>query len=69
MNYLHNCLKKNICFWCVKEKSPSDISFTHQKRMFDRKTLIIIIFEGYIFLRVIYFYVYLPIIRTFNSSK
>ena len=24
----------NICFWLVKETSPRDVSFTHQKHMF-----------------------------------
>ena len=38
---------------------------THQKHMFDKKTLIIIIFEGG---GVIYFYVYLPIIRNFERG-
>ena len=56
----------DIYFGCVKETTPSDDSFTCPTLMFDRKTLIPIVFilgGEYIF------YIYLPIIRTTDNSK
>ena len=50
---------------CIKETSQGDVSFTHTKHVFDRKKNLIIIH----FLEVIYSHVYLPIIRTFDTSK
>ena len=61
MNYLNICLKK--MFLVLKRNVSMRHSFTHQKCIFDKKALIIIILGD------IYFYVYLPIIRTFISSK
>ena len=55
-------VSNNICFGCVKETSPSDISFTHPKLMFDRKLI-------KSFLGVIYFYVYRSIIQITDNSK
>ena len=50
-----NCLLRGCkynyktCFVCVKETSSCDVSFIQTEHMFDRKkTLIIIIFGGYI---------------------
>ena len=41
-------------FWCLKETSPRDISFTHQKHMFDRKKNCCLSFlVGYILLCLI----------------
>ena len=48
---------KNTFFWCIKEMSQRDVSFTHPKHMFDRRTSDKIIFLGYI-----HIYVYLFLI-------
>ena len=34
----YDMMMKNICFGCVREISPRDVSFTHPKHMFDRET-------------------------------
>ena len=47
---------------CVKEMYPRDVSFMHQKHMFNiRKTLIIFFF--------LLFHVYFPNIQTFDTLK
>ena len=63
----------NICYGCIKETSPRDVSFTRPKLLFvRRKKLIIIILGGGGGGGgggVIYFYVYLPIFRTTDNLK
>ena len=49
-----------ICFVCVKEMPPWDVSFTHTKHVFDREKKRSLKH----FLGVTHSYVYLPIIQT-----
>ena len=55
----------NIFLWYVKD---GDVSFTHQKHMFDKKTGIIIIFGVYIFLCVPSYNSKTLILRNITSS-
>ena len=63
MIHFNNCLYNNICFGCVKEMSQGGVSLHTQNLCLIVKTLIIIIFGGYIF------YVNLPIIQTIDNVK
>ena len=62
---LYILMSNDIWFLCVKETSQAstwDVSFTHQKHMFIRKKLTILIILGdYVF------FVYLPIMQTSNA--
>ena len=55
-----NTIYKNICFVWVEVMSQGDITSKHTKHMFGRKNC---------FGDFVYSYVYLSIIRTFDSSK